>query len=383
MWLKFNQIPILILLIIPFLQTKVQDSRLNGVSPDFFPSIKYLTMKAKLIILFLMAIGLRLNAQDYPLILDHPGTFTLIDWGVYTHWDCGFTKAETTANYQKIIGITDLVRKNPVFINQKGFECETYVYAKNCPDKFGYGIPSELSFGFGDWFMDKGQPTFYKIEPPSWKMQVNNLHNFAMGSYGMGASKPTEKPKEGFNYEKWKSVNDKLSECFYIPGQKEELGNGIDRYSSELIVVYNSERPPFYIPVKFRELAEAMIDYWKLHPNKLQSEMLTKMMEDEYAKIPGAEREGWAYNNTRDERCPILHITPIPGPQPVARLNPEYWNKKLPRSSIQILTFNRLTDTKRYTTEKEDWLKHNAAGYSLDRFLEALDINTLIPAIDK
>ena len=333
--------------------------------------------------LFAAFAQLYVKAQDYPLILDHSGTFKLIDWGVYTHWNCGFTKAETTANYQKIIGITNLVRKNPVFIDQKGFNCETYVYAKNCPDKFGYGIPSELSFGFGDWFMDKGQPKFYKTEPPSWKVQVNNLNNFAGSSYSYSTSKPSEQPKSGFNYENWKSVGDKLQECFYIPGPKEELGNGVDRYSSELIVLYNPERPPYYLPVKFRELAEWLISYWKLHPDKLQSDMLAGMFEAEYAKIPEAERDGWAYNNTYDERCPTLHITPIAGPQPVVRLNPEYWNKKLPRSSIQILTFNRLTDTQRYTREKEEWLKYNAAGYSLSRFLEAFDITTLVPAIDK
>ena len=331
-----------------------------------------------------MLCPIHISAQEYPLILDHPGTFKLIDWGVYTHWNCGFTKAETTANYQKIIGITDLVRKNPVFIDQKGFDCETYVYAVNCPDKTGYGIPSELSFGFEDWFMDKGKPNKYKIEPPSWKVELNNLSHFAKkGTYGFNSQKPSEKPKEGFNYEKWESVAAKIRECFFIPGPKEELGNGIDRYGSEVIVVYNPERPPYCIPVKFRELAECLINYWKFHPDKAQSEMMTKMMEDEYAKIPEAELDGWAYNNTYDERCPILQITPIAGPLPVVRLNPEYWNKKLPRSAIQILTFNRLTNTSIYTQEKEDWLNHNAAGYSLGRFMEALDINLFPALIDK
>ncbi len=323
------------------------------------------------------------KAQEYPLILDHPGIFQLIDWGVYTHWDCGFTKTETTANYQKIIGITDLVRKNPVFTDQKGFDCQTYVFAKNCPDKSGYGIPSEIRFGFGAWFTDKGKTSCYRIEPPSWTIQVNQLNYFAGSSYSSDTPKPTEKPKDGFNYEKWKSFGDKLHECFNIPGHKEELGNGIDRYSSEVIVVYNPERPPYYLPVKFRELAEWIIGYWKLHPDKLQSDMIARMMEAEYAKIPETERDGWAYNNTYDERCPILHITPIPGDQPVVRLNPEYWNRKLPRSAIQILTFNRLTDTSRYTREKEEALKYNSNGYPLIRFLEAMDINTLVPAIDK
>lgn len=323
------------------------------------------------------------QAQDYPLITDHPGTFRLIDWGVYTHYDCGFTKAETTANYQKITTITEFVRKNPVFVDQKGFNCETYVFAENCPDKFGYGIPCLIRFGFGDWFMDKGQAQFYKIEPPSWSIKVNSLNNVFGGNYSLGASKPTEKTKEGFNYEKWKSVSDKLSDFIYIEGEKEELGNGIDRYGSEKIVVYNPERPPYYLPVKFRELAELLIEYWQLHPDKFQSDMVLEYIEAEYAKFSESERDGWAYNNTYDERSPFLKITPIPGPQPVVKLNPEYWNKKLPRSSIQLLTFNRLSETQRYTSQKEEWLKNNAPGYSLQRFLEALDIHLFIPLIDK
>ncbi|MEI6274625.1 MAG: hypothetical protein WCP08_01485 [Prolixibacteraceae bacterium] len=342
-------------------------------------------MKTKLLILCILVLVFKqVEAQDYPLLTEHPGGFKLIDWGVYTHWNCGFTKAETTANYRKIIGITEVARKNPVFTDQKGFECETYVYAKNCPDKNGYGIPSELSFGFCDYFMNKGKVSMYKIEPPSWKVQVNHFGSFAYkGSFSYDTAKPSEKPKEGFNYEKWLNAGTKIRGCFFIPGPKEELGNGIDRYESEMIVVYNPERPPYYLPVKFRELAEGLIDYWKFHPDKLQSDMITKMMEDEYAKFTEAERDGWAFNNTYDERSAVLHITPIPGPQPVVRLNPEYWNKKLPKSAIQILTFNRLTDTKRYTRDMAESLKNNSNGYNLSRFLEALDIFSFSALIDK
>ncbi|HNW54345.1 MAG TPA: hypothetical protein PKN21_08765 [Bacteroidales bacterium] len=115
----------------------------------------------------------------------------------------------------------------------------------------------------------------------------------------------------------------------------------------------------------------------------MQADLMLPMLEAEYAQTSEAEREGWAYNNTSDSRFPFLGITPLVGPQPVVRLNPEYWDKKLPRSAIQFLTFSRLADTRRYTKEKEQWLKNNAPGYSLNRFLEALDINALTPAIDK
>jgi hypothetical protein len=336
-----------------------------------------------LLILVSACVQLLVHAQDYPLLPDHPGTFKLINFGVYTHYDCGFTKAETTVNYQKITKITDIVRKDPVFINQKGFNCEAYVYAKDCPDKFGYGIPSSILFGFGDWFMDKGQAKFYKIEPPSWTITINQIGGFVGGNYGLDASKPSETSKPGFNFEKWKSTNGKLKECFYLAGEKEQLGDGIDRYNSEVIVIYNPDRPPYYLPVKFRELAELKIEYWKLHPNKIQSDMILPMLEAEYAQFSEAERDGWAYNNTSDPRCSLLGITTIAGQQPVVRLNPEYWNKKLSRSNIQFLTFSRLTDTDRYSKQSAEWLKSNSVGYSLNRFLEALDIKTLIQAIDK
>ncbi len=334
-------------------------------------------------LLFVVICPFVLRAQDYPLLTEHPGGFKLTDWGVYTHYNCGFTKTETTANYQKIIGITDLVRKNRVFTDQKGFECETTVYAKNCPGKNGYAIPCEISFGFCDYYSNKGKVSLYRIEPPSWKMQVNDIYSFTGKSYGQGVSKPTEPTKPGFEFEKWKAVNDRLKECFSIPGEREALGNGIDRYGSELIVVYNPERPQYWLPVSFRELAENLVTYWKLHPDKLQSEIALQMVEQEYARIPEAERNGWAYNNTYDERTPLLGITPVPGPQPVIRINPAYWNKKLSRAAIQFITFNRLADTNRYTREKAEKLKLNANGYNLTRFLEALDITMFAALIEK
>jgi hypothetical protein len=107
------------------------------------------------------------------------------------------------------------------------------------------------------------------------------------------------------------------------------------------------------------------------------------MLEAEYAQFSEIERNQVAYNNTSDERTPFLGITTFKGPQPVVRINPEYWDKKLPRSAIQVLTFNRLADTNRYTSSTKESLKHNASGYSLNRFLEALDNSLLIQAIDK
>ena len=50
----------------------------------------------------------------------------------------------------------------------------------------------------------------------------------------------------------------------------------------------------YYLPVKFRELAKWLIEYWKLYPEKLQTDIMTQMVEAEYAQIPESERDGWA-----------------------------------------------------------------------------------------
>lgn len=111
--------------------------------------------------------------------------------------------------------------------------------------------------------------------------------------------------------------------------------------------------------------------------------MMTQILEAEYAQVSEIERDGWAYNNTYDNRLPLMGITPVEGPQPVVRLNPDYWNRKLSKSSIQVITFSHLADTKRYKSEKEKWLKSNSPGFSLNRFLEAFDIYSLTEAIEK
>lgn len=56
--------------------------------------------------------------------------------------------------------------------------------------------------------------------------------------------------------------------------------------------MYNPDRPPYYLPVKFREIAELKIEYWKLHPDKIEVDLMLPMLEAEYAQTTEAEREG-------------------------------------------------------------------------------------------
>jgi hypothetical protein len=67
---------------------------------------------------------------------------------------------------------------------------------------------------------------------------------------------------------------------------------------------------------------------------------------------------------------------------PVMRPNPEYWNRKLPRSAIQFmwLEIPKKEEVKR---KLEENLKAEDGYYYVYRLLDELDVNTLLPAIEK
>ncbi len=67
-------------------------------------------------------------AQELPLILDHPGTFEILNRIDYAMADCGFAKAEMTTNLQKINELVGVIRKNPVLSEPKGFDGRARIY---------------------------------------------------------------------------------------------------------------------------------------------------------------------------------------------------------------------------------------------------------------
>jgi len=65
------------------------------------------------------------------------------------------------------------------------------------------------------------------------------------------------------------------------------------------------------------------------------------------------------------------------------RANPAYWNKHLPRSAIQILSFYYPADRDFLRKEKEEHLKDNFGSYHISRFVETLDFSVFPGLIDK
>lgn len=321
-------------------------------------------------------ISANLCAQEYPLVLNKQGSFKVTDWGAYTHYDCGYTKSETSANYQNVLGIINAIKKNnPVLNDLRGFDAELLLFAQQCDPKFGYGIPSKLTIGFCSWIIFRGKEVCNKIEPPAWYMNFNVL-----GNIGSAAYEPANKKKAVTQKEKREEAGKRLSELIYTTGKKETLAPGIDVYNGQDVVVYNPDRPPYWLPITVREIYKLTYDYWRLEPDSITRVLGLQMLDAEYATFTEEELDGYAYTMGKGA---LARVGNDPSSPQVMKPNPAYWNKNLPKSAIQIMKFILPVNRTYLQNTADEYLKANSISYHEVRFELALDIFQFASLIDK
>ena len=315
----------------------------------------------------LAGLSLSLNAQELPLLTDKEGTFKILSRTDYVGYDCGYTKAEVTANLQRITDLVTVVRQNPVLTDLKGFEGRARIYNLNCKEVSGYGIPARISFEFASWFRKKdGTPAMNLIEPPEWSLYINQAKPGWGASYSHDA-------KQGY---------------FTAPLRKRTMEPGIDVYDREWFVIYDASRPPYWTPVTVNEAFAAVREFAKNEKNEIAAQYKNEFIEKEWAEIPEEYRDRPAYFGGG-----ISRVTYKPGydgqdsifPH-IVKVNPEYWNRKLPKSAIQIINFNSIQNKEYLRKLKEEYLEKNSTSHGLKRFEEEFDIDdirNLVPLIGK
>lgn len=126
-----------------------------------------------------------------------------------------------------------------------------------------------------------------------------------------------------------------MRELFFLPGVKEEVCPGIDRYGDNLII-FNPDRPEYWNRFTIRAVFRLLIDYWKQVPDKIQMETIIPMLENEFSNFSETEKDGFAYFGDTES---ISRIGSDVNQSPVMRPNFGYRNKSLPRSAIQVMVF--------------------------------------------
>lgn len=302
-------------------------------------------------------------AQELLLILDHPGTFEILNRTDYASPECGFTKAEMTANLQKITELVGVIRKNPVLSEPKGFDGRARIYnALNCRDDGTFGVPSRISFEFASWYRLKdGKAVRNLIEPPEWSLIINKLVPLGHGFYSDRFSRNPD--------------------FFTVPEKKETIEPGIDVYDGECYVVYNPDRPDYWVPVTVKEAFDVVFAENRKITDQIQRDMMLEYLNAEWEAIP---KEDW--NKPATFSGMVSRVGTKEGFPFIMKVNSAYWDKNRPKSDIQFIYF-RMVGIKTYLQQNTAAaLKNNGISYALYRFEESLDIDfvrSLKPLVGK
>ena len=302
---------------------------------------------------------------------DRPGTFDILSRTDYTMPECGFTKTEITANLGRIKDLVAVIRQNPVLSDPKGFNGRARIYTMSmtCKEKNFYGVPSRISFEFSSFFFKKdGTVGFNTIEPPEWSLYINDL------------------------IPGWSDLQDSKYEYFTVPLKKETVEPGIDVYDKERWIIYDPERPPYWVPVTVEEAFNAAKEFISKEKDQLTASLNKQFLDQEWAAIPASDRNKPAFFGGGLSRVASSHgyegqdsIFPR-----IMKVNPEYLDRGLPKSAIQFMWFSSVQN-KQYMKQKLDECieyrkKGSGSGCDLARFELSFgmsDIRNLSTLIEK
>jgi hypothetical protein len=294
-----------------------------------------------------MLLSLILSAQELPLILNKQGTFEILKRTDYASSECGFSKAEMNINLQKINDLVAIVQRNHVLNELKGFDGRARIYNSiACQYEGFYGVPARISFEFAAWYqMKDGREVRGLIEPPEWSLYINTI-------------------QPG-----WTAGFSRNPDFFGVSEKKETIEPGIDVYDGECFVIYNPEKPDYWLPVTVKEAFDVAYAENKRNSDEIQWGYAKKMLDDEWAAIPQSD-----WNKPATMSGMLSRVGTLKGFPKIMKVNPAYWDKSKPKSDIQFITFRMITNKKFLSQRTQEYLQKNSISYHCARFEESLDI---------
>ncbi len=205
-----------------------------------------------------------------------------------------------------------------------------------------YGMRAEMNFYF-HMFISDG--SIWKAELPEacyYSFEINNTQGGPINYHGQFPHfdylKDDPKLEKAIN-----TAASKLDDIKIIFPFKTQLAPGVHVYEEYPgsdrchIVVFNPERPPFCIPVTMKELADIYLEYYSLYQKLEIDRLVLQELKNEIAKIPADDLNKQAF--TGHDSNIVFRFNGQKQGMPLVRFNPEYWNKSLPPSAIQYMTF--------------------------------------------
>jgi hypothetical protein len=237
------------------------------------------------------------------------------------------TPAELSAIKEKLAKLAEILSKNPVALNPLGFDpvAQGSLY---CSDESNvpYSFPeSEVNLKFYPLFGDNSG----KVKR-DWT-EVSEITFFVNS---ISPSPRTFLNYRETGYSKDVELNNSvknLNAIFICPEIIREIAPGITAYSDGTVIITNPDKP-YWIPVTNAEWYDLQLEYEKLSLIQMNQDPYSEMSSYTYVK---KQRDAL----TAEELQKVAQINN----RPYMRINPEYFNKTLPKSAIQSITIRTLS----------------------------------------
>lgn len=266
----------------------------------------------------------------------------------------------------------------PILTSPKGFDLDVCAYG-SWDDKYklrhcNYGQRGELNFNFLMFYSKGGQ---WKIEPPHWSFDINNTetgHGTNSNLLGWDNTKDPASLEKPMN----KAAAD-LNDLFRVFPFVREIAPGVRLFGDGNLIVFNPDRPPFWIPVTVREVVEMKLAYYKF-----KEVDLLPYLKEEIAKLTEEDMNSLAYSG--NDELFILKVHPKMGNQEleyggqIMRFNPEYWDRSLPPSAIQFMTF---WYPEKSEAETDEFFTNNGHPIFADVIMKSIKVGELAGLIVK
>jgi hypothetical protein len=301
------------------------------------------------------------------------------------------TEAEYVLYKKTMASLAEWFHQNvPMLTNPQGYDMLATTYGQFDKyykmNKCNYGLRDEMHFSFQLFYSNNGKWT---IEPPAYSFEINNTEsghpqNNIVSWFDESKDEPALE----------KAINAaavKMNGIFPVFEFIKQIGPGIDLYreaegaAPHHVIIYDPERPQYWIPVTVKELANIYLEYYSLNQKLEIDQLLLQELKNEIANIPPEELNAKAHLG--HESNIVFRINGkedgLIGTEkgfPLMRFNPEYWDRTRPISEIQFMTFYypQMTDA-----QMDESYKNNGHPYYPQLLVTQFDWSKIAGLIKK
>lgn len=297
---------------------------------------------------FVCIVSLEVNAQPERFSNGKPGKYRFeshLPEKTYSLRNAMLSSTENIAFKKNVAEVAAWFQQNhPMIMHPTGYDMRTlttWIWGDfSTVAKWEYGIPAELSFLFELLYTDGSK---WSIEPPQAKLLINHVSGGHDGWYFT----PESVVEDGTRYDLLKSGDvkkalEQLQSYFMVYQFKSEMAPGVHEFEAypggrKTIVVFNPERPPYWIPVTVKEITDAQLAYYSLFTKQELDRMVLDELKKEIAGLSSEELAASAYSG--HESNFVLKVNGRGQGLQIMKFNPDYWNRSLPKQAIQFITF--------------------------------------------